>query len=93
MKSEFDGNNPYASPLRADDLRGLLPASVITAEIDPLRSEGQAYAQRLRKAGSSVRATNYNGVTHEFFGMGAVVDKAKQAVREAAVGLRSRFNK
>lgn len=91
LNSESDGSNPYASPLRAENLRGLPSATVITVDIDPLRSEGQAYAQRLRQAGSSVKITNYSGVTHEFFGTGAVVDKAKQAVSEAAFGLRSGF--
>ncbi|MHC5726730.1 MAG: alpha/beta hydrolase fold domain-containing protein [Nostoc sp.] len=91
LNSESDGSNPYASPLRGENLRGLPPATVITAEIDPLRSEGEAYAKRLREAGSPVKATNYNGVTHEFFGTGAVVDKAKQAVGEASAGLRSGF--
>lgn len=91
LRSESDGSNPYASPLRAENLRGMPPATVIIAEIDPLRSEGQAYAQRLRQAGIPMRATNYNGVTHEFFGTGAVVNKARQAVKEAAAGLRSGF--
>ena len=91
LKNEADGSNPYASPLRTENFRNLPPATVITAEIDPLRSEGQAYAQQLQKAGVSVKATNYSGVTHEFFGAGAVVDKAKQAVRDAATGLRSGF--
>lgn len=93
LNNESDGNNPYASPLRAENLRGLPSATVITADIDPLRSEGQAYAQRLREAGATVRATNYTNVTHEFFGMGAVVNKAKQAVSEAAAGLRSGFGR
>lgn len=93
LNSEADGSNPYASPLRAENLRSLPPATVITADIDPLRSEGQAYAQRLRGAGVAVRATNYTNVTHEFFGMGAVVNKAKQAVQEAAAGLRSGFGR
>ena len=92
LKSAADGTNPYASPLRAETLRGLPPATVITADIDPLRSEGQAYAQRLKDDGVVVKATNYTGVTHEFFGMGAVVNKAKQAVSEAAAGLRSGFS-
>lgn len=91
LKNESDDSNPYASPLRAESLRGLPPATVLTAEIDPLRSEGQAYAQRLREAGSPVRANNYNGVPHEFFGAGAVVNKAKQAVSIAAAELRSGF--
>lgn len=84
LNSESDGANPYASPLRAESLRSLPPATVITADIDPLRDEGQAYAQRLREAGVAVAATNYTNVTHEFFGMAAVVDKAKQAVQQAA---------
>jgi acetyl esterase len=91
LKSPSDGSNPYASPLRAKSLKGLPPATVITADIDPLRSEGQDYAQRLRTEGIAVRTTNYTNVTHEFFGMGAVLDKAKQAVSEAAAGLQSGF--
>ena len=93
LESESDGSNPYASPLRAENLRGLPPATVITADIDPLRSEGQAYAQGLKEAGNAVKVTNYTSVTHEFFGMGAVVKKAKQAVNEAAEGLRSGFRR
>ena len=89
-----DARSPYAAPLqRARDLHGLPPATVITAELDPLRSEGEAYAMRLVQAGVAVRATRYNGVTHEFFGASAVVDKAKQAVAEAAAGLLSVFSK
>jgi acetyl esterase len=91
LKNPSDGSNPYASPLRAESLKGLPPATVITADIDPLRSEGQAYAQRLRTEGISVTTTNYTNVTHEFFGMAAVLDKAKQAVNEAAIGLQSGF--
>lgn len=93
LKNESDGNNPYASPLKAESLRGLPPATVVTADIDPLRDEGQAYAQRLREANVAVRATNYAKVTHEFFGMGAVVNKARQAVQAAATGLRSSFGR
>lgn len=90
LQNESDGQNPYASPLRAN-LGGLPQATVITADIAPLRSEGQAYAQKLRESGVAVRATNYTNVTHEFFGTGAVVNKAKQAVNQAAVGLRAAF--
>jgi len=90
LRNEADGQNPYASPLRGN-LRGLPAATVITADIDPLRSDGQAYAQKLRQAGVNVKSTNYTGVTHEFFGTGAVVDKAKQAVSESAAGLRTAF--
>jgi acetyl esterase len=57
---------------------------VVTDEIDPLRSEGQQLAKNLKAAGVKVDALDYTGVTHEFFGMGAVVAKAKKA--ELAVG-------
>ena len=90
LNSPADGANPIFSVLRAN-LRGLPPATVITADIDPLRSEGAAYAQRLIDAGVTVDYRNYPGVTHEFFGMGAVLDEAKQAVTQAATGLRRAF--
>lgn len=75
-----------------DDLAGLPPATVITAQIDPLRSEGQAYADKLKAAGVTVNALNYEGVTHEFFGMGKVVDKAKDAVNAANADLIKAFS-
>ena len=87
LRSEKDGENPLVSLLKAKDLSGLPPATVITAAIDPLRSEGKAYADKLKAAGVRVDYKNYDGVAHEFFGMGAVVPVAKQAVKQAAGGL------
>ena len=69
----------------------LPPATVVLAELDPLRSEGQAYAERLQRGGVPVRTRVFSGVSHEFFGTGVVVDKGKQAVAFAAEGLRAAF--
>ncbi len=76
-------NDPDVAPVNAD-LKGLPPATIIAAELDPLRSDGQTYATKLRQAGVSVTYRLYTGVTHEFFGMGAVVSKARQAEMLAA---------
>lgn len=80
LGSEGDGSAPYASPLAAPDLRGLPPATVITAEFDPLRDEGNAYAERLRQAGIPVRHQCYAGLIHGFFSMGGVFPQARIAL-------------
>ena len=79
-----DATNPYASPLLATDLSGLPPVTMIQAEIDPLQSQGTVYADALEAAGVTVSRTLYEGVTHEFFGMTTVVDKAAEAVAQVA---------
>jgi acetyl esterase len=91
LRDESDARDPHASPLQAADLSGLPPALVITAEFDPLRDEGAAYAERLRQAGVPVVYSNYDGMIHGFFGMSLLLDKAKQAVGEACGALRSAF--
>jgi acetyl esterase len=92
LKSPTEGENAWISLVEAKDLQGLPSATIITAEIDPLRSEGQMYANRLREAGVQVDYKNYDGVAHEFFGMGAIVDKAKEAVSQAGGNLKTAFN-
>lgn len=81
LNSPEEGDHPYASPLRAKDLGGLPPALVLTAEFDPLRDEGQAYAQRLKESGVEVTTKFYEGMIHLFMGPESVKDIARQ-IRE-----------
>jgi acetyl esterase/lipase len=81
--------DPSVSPLRAADLRGLPPAFVVTAEFDPLRDEGDAYARRLQDAGVAVTHRRYDGMIHGFFSMHTHLDRGKQVMRDAAEALRT----
>jgi acetyl esterase len=91
LASPDDGANPLASPLRAGDLRGLPPATLVSAEFDPLRDEGERYAGRLAAAGVPAEVTRYDGMPHAFFTMTGVLDTARTAVGHAADRLREAF--
>jgi acetyl esterase len=91
LRDQSDADDQRASPLRAKDFSNLPPALVITAELDPLRDEGHAYADRLHAAGTPVVYREYPGMVHGFATMAGVLDQGKQAVQEAAAALRDAF--
>jgi acetyl esterase len=84
-----DPMDPSVSPLYADSFAGLPPALVITAEFDPLRDEGEAYAAAMREAGVAVESVRYDGQVHGFFAMAALLDDAKLAIDRAGAAVRA----
>jgi acetyl esterase/lipase len=88
LRTPTDGKSPMIDLVHAN-LKGLPAATIVTAQYDPLMSEGKMLADNLQKAGITVQYKNYEGVTHEFFGMAAVVPEAKEAQAFAVEGLKS----
>jgi acetyl esterase len=86
------GSDPLVSPLRATDFSAFPPALIITAEFDPLRDEGEVYAERLRDAGVAATVKRYDGMIHAFFSLGDYFDQGRQAVHDAGAALRRVFN-
>jgi len=89
LRTPEDALDPLASPLHAARFDGLPPAVVVTAELDPLRDEGEAYAARLQAAGAAVTLRRYPGMIHGFVPMLGVLGQAKDAVDEIGQALRT----
>jgi acetyl esterase len=84
----IDRRQAWASPLHAN-LTGLPPAFVLTAECDPVRDQGERFAQRLQQAGVSTVLKRYDGMFHPFFSLGGIVDGGRTAIADAAAALRA----
>ena len=84
LRSMEDARNPHASPLLALDLGELPPALIMTAECDPLRDEGEAYAKRLADDGVPVTYTCYPGMIHPFFSLSGAIPQAFDAIQQVA---------
>ena len=91
VASPAEARRPHASPMNAQNLAGLPPAMVITAECDPIRDQGEAYGRLLQEAGVPVAMKRYDGAIHVFFNLGGVIDSGKQAVADAAAALKAAF--
>jgi acetyl esterase len=86
--AEPDRRHQDASPLHAD-LHGVPPAFVLTAECDPLRDQGEAYARKLAEAGVPVMHKRYDGMIHPFFSLAGIIDGGKAAIADAGAALRA----
>lgn len=85
-------HDPRVDLVGAANVENLPPTTIVTAEIDPLRSDGERFGGKLKRATVPVVMRDYPGVTHDFFGMGAAVQKAAQAERLVADQLKKAFN-
>jgi len=88
LPSREAGREPSASPLNATNVAGLPPAMILTAECDPLRDQGEAYARKLQAAGVPVNLKRYEGMIHPFFNFGGVLDTARVAMADAASAVK-----
>ena len=91
LPTATERHHPYASPIHATELRGLPPALVVTAEYDPLRAEGQAYAARLLEADVPTTLVDVPGVVHGFVSRYYVLEQGRKALAEAGAALRAAF--
>ena len=88
LANEEDQEHPYLSPILSDKLEGLPPATILTAQYDPLRDIGIAYAEKLKSHGVEVFHKNYDDLIHGFANFTAYVPEARQAVGDGAEELK-----
>lgn len=93
LNNKEEKQSPLVTPMFFEDLTGLPPAIVITAEYDPLRDEGEAYAEKLKEAGVDVECIRFDGTIHGFISMSQVIDLGKDALEQAGKGLAEAFSK
>ncbi|MCG7985381.1 MAG: alpha/beta hydrolase [Candidatus Thiodiazotropha lotti] len=86
-----DGNNPYCSPLTAEDHAGLPPAFIVCAEFDPVCDDGRRYASKLEAAGVPVKFRLYEGMIHGFIWMSGIMDQSRALLDEIADEVRTAF--
>ena len=86
-----DPMDPHLSPLFAHDFSSLPPALIITAEYDPMRDEGETYAQKLKSAGVPTTLKRYKGMVHGFFQMEGLLDATRLAIKHVGETLKTHF--
>ncbi len=91
LPDNIDVNDPYISPLRAQDFKNLPPTFIMTTNYDPLRDEGEAYGKKLSEAGVKVKVNRYKDQMHGFIMLTHIIDGAKQAFEDAILELKNAF--
>jgi acetyl esterase/lipase len=89
---EATRQEPYASPIKAKDLSKLPPALVVTAEFDPLRDEGEAYAEALNAAGTEATAVRYDGLVHDFMATAPMFECSRKGLMPTVRAVKQHLN-
>jgi len=90
LEGDVDPNQPLVSPIREENLTDLPEALVITAEYDPMRDEGEIFAENLKKCGVKVETKRYEGVTHGFLGKWTHLDEFNEVYSKTGKFLKNK---